>query len=123
MHRPIRSRLLAPLAALTASLPLAGCVVIDTNSHTERSGTEISPTTLAQIEPGKPTEFVIALVGEPSSRTSLSDGTEIWKWTYREKRTSGGHILFVVDSDSTSEKTRTTYVEICAGQVVKAWQD
>ena len=123
MTRPLRSRTgLAP-ALLLACLPLAGCVVIDSDSHTETSGTQISPTTLAQVEPGKSADFVLALLGEPSSRTTLADGTEIWKWTYRETRRSGGHILFVIDSDSTRETTLTSYVELCNGLVVKAWQD
>jgi outer membrane protein assembly factor BamE (lipoprotein component of BamABCDE complex) len=111
------------LASLLGAAALASCVVIDTDSHAETTGTKVSPATLAEIEPGRPADFVVALLGEPSATTTLADGTEIWKWSYRETKTSGGHILFVLDADSTRETIHTTYVELCDGRVVKAWQD
>lgn len=122
MERLQTSRLPAWLACGLA-LSLAPACIIHADSHTTRSGKYISTETVQRIEPGKPAEYVVAVLGEPSSRQSLADGTEIWKWTYRERKQSSGAVFLVVDSDSTTETERATYVELQHGVVIRAWQD
>lgn len=111
------------LLTLAAGLCLLPACIINADSHTTRSGKYISTDTVQRIEPGKNADYVIAVLGEPSSRQALADGTEIWKWTYRERKRSSGAIFLVVDSDSTTETERATYVELQHGVVVRAWQD
>lgn len=110
------------LALASAALLLPACI-INANSHTTRSGKYISAETVQRIEPGKGQDYVFALLGDPSSKQVLGDGTEIWKWTYRERKTSSGAVFLIVDSDQTTETERATYVEFQGGQVVRSWQD
>jgi outer membrane protein assembly factor BamE (lipoprotein component of BamABCDE complex) len=110
-----------PATALLA-LASAGCI-IKADSHVHRSGCDISRETLGQIEPGKKQDFVLALLGEPSTKTTLEGETEIWKWRYSEKRVRSGSLFLVFDSDTTSEREGSTFVQFEKGLVVKAWQD
>lgn len=111
----------AALALLAA--PLAGGCVINASSNSEVSGRYVSEATIQRIQPGKDAEYVLALLGEPSSRTQVSDGTEIWKWGYRKEKRSGSGIAFVFSGKSTTTTEHTTYVELKDGVVVKSWRD
>ena len=74
---------------------LAGCVIVNADSHTKYEGRYVGDETLAQIRPGSTQEFVSALIGEPTSRTDLSDGTAIWKWSYSKRVTSKNYVLLL----------------------------
>ena len=110
------------LAPLILCLSLAGCV-IDTSSHNERSGKYVSHETLEQIQPGRTSEFVLALLGEPSSRSQADGKTEVWKWEFQNREHHSGSLIFVIDSNKTTETRSTTYVLFEDGKVSKAWQD
>jgi outer membrane protein assembly factor BamE (lipoprotein component of BamABCDE complex) len=112
----------APLAALAALAFAPGCI-LNVDSHRERQGRYVSSATLAQIEPGRSTEYVRALLGEPSSRTVVDGDIEIWKWLYTETRRSGGQLIFIFSGDATDRVEGATYVEFQAGVVRKTWQD
>jgi outer membrane protein assembly factor BamE (lipoprotein component of BamABCDE complex) len=103
-------------------LTLSSCV-IDTSSHNERSGRFISRETLEQIQSGRSRDFVLALLGDPTSRSRADEKTEIWRWEYRNCEHHSGSLVFVIDSDKTTETRSTTYVLFEDGQVAKAWQD
>jgi outer membrane protein assembly factor BamE (lipoprotein component of BamABCDE complex) len=123
MSNPARlARLALPAAALSIPLLFSGCI-IHADSHVHRTGVEVSRETLAQVEPGRKKDFVIALLGEPTSRTTLEGGTEIWKWTYTEKRVRRGSLFLILDSDTTQERNGATYVQFEDEVVAKAWQD
>jgi len=110
---------LLPLAALTLC---SGCV-INTDSHSHASGRYIGEKTFEQVSPGKTKEFVLAVLGEPETRTPLSDGTEIWKWIYRQKKKESGSVLFVFNGDTTTETETSTFVQFKDGVVSQAWRD
>lgn len=114
------SRSATALALVT--LGLCGCI-INTDSHSQYSGKYISQQTLDQVSPGKTKEFVLAVLGEPSTKTPLSDGTEIWKWRYRNTKRSSGSVLFVFNGDSTTETETATYVLFNADLVTETWRD
>ncbi len=119
-----RSHIASTCVAFAIALATSSCI-INANSHTTRSGRFVSAETLAQIQPGKSKEYVATVLGEPSSKNELSDGTgtEIWKWTWREKRSSSGAVFLIIDSDHSTEEERSTYVEFLNGVVSKSWQD
>jgi outer membrane protein assembly factor BamE (lipoprotein component of BamABCDE complex) len=115
-------RIAAFVSVLGAAAVLPGCL-IGSSSRTQVTGRYVGPETLAQIQPGKSAEYVSELLGEPSQKSSLEDGTEIWKWNYTESRNSSGSVIFIFASNSKTETQRTTYVELKNGVVVKAWRD
>jgi outer membrane protein assembly factor BamE (lipoprotein component of BamABCDE complex) len=109
-------------ASLLLCACLAGCI-IDTTSRSERSGRQIGRETLEQVQPGRTQEFVLALLGDPTSRSSAGDKTEVWKWEYRCREHRSGSLIFVIDSDKTTEVRSTTYVLFEDAKVSRAWQD
>jgi outer membrane protein assembly factor BamE (lipoprotein component of BamABCDE complex) len=120
MIRMIRAATVITLLGIVAVTP--GCL-IGSSSRTNVSGRYVGPDTLAQIQPGKSEAYVTALLGDPSDKIQVEDGTSIWKWRYTETRNSSGTVIFLVASDSKTETQRTTYVEFNHGTVVKAWHD
>jgi len=114
----------AALCVAAGSLAvLSGCLV-RSSSKTVYSGRYIGTDTVSQIEPGKSKEdFVLAVLGAPTSRTPLSDGAEVWKWEYRKKKTSSGAVFLLVDADDHTETTGATYVVLRESVVEKVWQD
>lgn len=122
MHRAARWILAAlPLAAVST---LAGCVIVNADSHTRYEGRYVSDETLAQIQPGATQEYVIALIGEPSSRSELSDNSEVWKWAYSKRVTSQNHVLLLFSGDSSKESAGAVYVDFGPdGLVRRHWRD
>jgi outer membrane protein assembly factor BamE (lipoprotein component of BamABCDE complex) len=115
---------LRPLAfALLAALP-AGCVVVQSDTKTSTSGHEVSETTLAQIRPGATQEYVLALLGEPTRRSALGDGSSIWKWSSSRKETSSGSFILLFSGDRTVEIESSCYVEFAPDGLVRhTWRD
>ncbi len=119
----MRVQTLAACLALALALA-ASCVVVQSDSRTKYSGRHVSEATLAQITPGKSQEFVLAVVGEPSSRTKLDDGGEIWKWAHTRRETSSGHFILLFSGDRSVETEGATYVEFTPEKLVRhTWRD
>lgn len=120
MTRTLRSL----LAALALGSALAGCVVIRSDSHTKYRGRHVSDTTLHQIQPGTTQEYVLALLDEPATKTDLSDGASIWKWSYTKETSSANSLIFVFRGRSSHETQRAVYVEFDEhGHVRRTWRD
>jgi len=112
-------------AALLASLIafcLTGCLVMS-SEKTEVEGTPVSEETFAQIEPGSSEDLVIALLGEPTTRDDLSDGTNLLKWTYRKTTKKGSAVLVIFAGSKKTEEAGTIYVILEDGRVKKVWRD
>jgi outer membrane protein assembly factor BamE (lipoprotein component of BamABCDE complex) len=122
MHRAARWFLAAlPLAAVPT---LGGCVIVNADSHTRYEGRYVSDETLAQIQPGATQEYVTALLGEPSSRNELSDGSSVWKWAYSKRVTSQSHVLLLFSGDSSKENAGAVYVDFGTDHLVRRhWRD
>jgi outer membrane protein assembly factor BamE (lipoprotein component of BamABCDE complex) len=104
------------------TIALSGCL-IGGSSKTEVTGVHVGPETIAQLRPGTTKAFVLALLGEPTSKTDLGDGSALWKWAYSERKTSSGAVLFVFGSETKHETTSTCYVEFKDDIVQRAWRD
>jgi outer membrane protein assembly factor BamE (lipoprotein component of BamABCDE complex) len=114
----------ATLSLVLSTLLLApACVVISTDGHEEISGQYVSAETLAQIQTGSTQEYVISLLDEPTSKTALSDGTEIWKWTYSSSSSSSSHLLFLINAEKNTKNHHSSYVQFENGVVTKSWRD
>lgn len=102
----------------------ASCVVVQSDSRTHYSGRYVSESTLAQVTPGKTQDFVLAVIGEPSSRTTLDDGGEIWKWAHTKREDSSGHLILVFSGGRSVEVEGATYVEFTPDKLVRhTWRD
>ncbi len=57
-------------------LSLTSCV-IGLDSHSSQSGDYVSQESMRQIAAGKSSDFVLAILGEPTSKVTLEAGVEI----------------------------------------------
>ena len=115
---------LASLALLAGALALIPGCLVNSSSRTEYSGRYISADTVKQIEPGKSkSDFVVAVLGDPSSKNKLDDGSEVWKWEYQKKHSSSGQVFLLVNSNDHTESQGATYVVMRDGVVERVWQD
>lgn len=110
------------LLALVATFALSGCL-IGGSSKTHVTGTKVGPETIAQLQSGKSQAFLLALLGEPTSKADVGNSSSLWKWTYSERKTSSGSVLFIFGSTSEQEITSTCCVEFKQEFVVRAWRD
>jgi len=122
MHRA--ARLVLAALPLAAAPTLGGCVIVNADSHTRYEGRYVSDETLAQLHPGATQEYVVALLGEPSSRSELSDGSSVWKWAYSKRVTSQSHVLLLFSGDSSKENAGAVYVDFGPDHLVRRhWRD
>jgi len=121
-----RSVALAATIALGVSAAVAstGCLASGSSRSTV-SGRFIGEDTVSKIEPGVTTrEWVRAVLGEPTSAATLTDGrTEVWKWEFSETRASRGAVFLLFRSSTNRTTQRTVYVEFEDGVVRRAWSD
>ncbi|MBL0922522.1 MAG: hypothetical protein IBJ10_10395 [Phycisphaerales bacterium] len=117
-------RAVAACAGVLVLATLAGCLASG-NSSTTVSGRYVGPETISRIEPGVTTrEWVQATLGEPTSRTALSDGrTEVWRWEHRSVSSSRATALLLVRGSNRHERVGAAIVEIVDGVVTRAWID
>jgi outer membrane protein assembly factor BamE (lipoprotein component of BamABCDE complex) len=98
-----------------------GCLVSADSSQT-RSGSFVPENTFDQIKTGQTTvAWVKAVLGEPSSKNT-ADNTEIWKWSYTERKESSGAIFLIFGGHDEKEQTHAAYVEFKDGVVVNKWR-
>src|SRR5262249_33869524 len=84
------------LAGLSMNL---GCL-FGGSSETHREGAYVSDSTLGTIEAGKTTQaWVLATLGEPSKKTELEPGHELWNYEYKEKKESNGYVFLIFAGD------------------------
>ena len=114
---------LAGLGLGAGVLLSSGCL-IHSHSRTEYSGKYIGSATFDRIEEGKSTsEFVLATLGEPTRRSPLSDGTEVWKWEYRRTQESSGSVFLLYGGSGHSENEGAAFVTVKDGVVARKWRD
>jgi outer membrane protein assembly factor BamE (lipoprotein component of BamABCDE complex) len=109
---------------LAASL-LGGCLVTSSNQVQTR-GTQVSPATLRQVEPGETTEsWLLATLGEPSERTPVpgQSGVEILKYVYSVQDSGSGTVFLVFAGSHDRSRRTTTYFELTDGVVTRFWKE
>ena len=112
----------ARIILILLAVTLAGCV-ITSREETEYEGKHVGETTLSQIGPGSPEDFVLALLGEPTERIKFENGTTLLKWSYAKTTTRRGTIIVLFAGKSTTRETGTIYVTLIDGMVNKVWRD
>ena len=112
------------IVAVIAGMAAASGCLIHSTSRTEYSGRYIGSATYDRVEEGKSTaEYVLATLGEPTKRSPLSDGTEVWKWEYRRTHSSSGSVFLLYGGSGRSENEGAVFVEVKDGVAAKKWRD
>lgn len=119
----VAGNMILSVVAAGTLLALGGCLV-GSEKSVSNEGNQVTPATLSQIEPGKTRrDWVVATLGEPTSKAPLEDGGEVWKYTYTRREKSSGFVLFIFAGSTVESKSGSTYVEFDnVGTVRKSWQ-
>src|SRR3954468_18141300 len=118
MNRRI-SRYAAFVFAFACPLALTGCLV-SSDSSQKTTGNYVAESTLDKTQPGKtPASWVQATLGEPDSKQKIeSTGSELWKYSYTEKRESSGAVFLIFAGHDTKETNGHAFVEMRDGVVI-----
>src|SRR5690606_16884778 len=105
-----------PALIIATLVLLAGC------SSPPRTGVRIGDETLEQLEAGVTTrEWLVALIGEPSSRSVVQgvENTEVYRYTLVEHK--GGMLAGLIGGGSQSSSV--IYFILTDGVVTRYWAD
>ena len=141
-HRSLVGAALVASAALTgcsSTMRLEGKVQLE-GPLTLSEGPYVGREMFDRLEVGSDAMWAIALFGEPTQRTTLSDGSRVWRWTFRHLAldTSISPSLLSVgraseDAGSDDEDARdheparmtitNTYVRVVDDRIDAKWRD
>ena len=110
---------LLTLAAL--ALTLNGCL-ITVESDTDSVDTVWSDSDVSRLELGSSDEqWVRSSFGEPNSKRSYSDGSEVWKYRNVSERDFELGVFLVFSIDVEEEQVETLSIELREGVVTNYW--
>jgi outer membrane protein assembly factor BamE (lipoprotein component of BamABCDE complex) len=119
----IMTRAAAAILLAATACGLGGCLISSHNSTTI-SGSYVSPATYDEVKPGETTaEWVKAAFGEPSCKTPLASGEELWKWTYSKTKEGTGTVLFIFGGSDKTETVGHVNIQVRDGVVIHKWRD
>jgi hypothetical protein len=109
------------LAILALAFALTGCLVtVDSDSrpiHTVWNEGEV-----ARLQVGRSDQdWVRASFGEPISKLSYADGSEIWKYRNRSEKDTEVGLFLVFSVDVEEERVDTLSIEFVDGVVSNYW--
>jgi len=110
------------LLLLTFPLLFSSCL-FGVETDVSSSGRYVSVETLARIQPGESTEFVVALLGDPNEKLTSASGNQIWRWDYSSTTTESGGVFLIARTKKRTSESNSTYVEFSDGVVVNSWRD
>jgi outer membrane protein assembly factor BamE (lipoprotein component of BamABCDE complex) len=118
------ARRISSFIFLVALVALLGGCLVSATSNEKRSGNYVPESTFSQIEPGKTSAgWVEATLGQPSSKNKVeATDSEIWKYSYTERKDSSGAVFLLFGGHDSKETTGHAFVEIKDGVVVHKWR-
>ena len=125
MKSPRTTAALLTLSLVLPAFSIGGCLVCGTSSVTyDGKGPMVSQKTLDRIEPGTTSKLeLLALLGEPTRKEELSDGTELYTYNYVKKTEKNVTVLLLLAVHEDDEDRNRLYFEIEDDVVRKFWQD
>ena len=112
------------LALATAFLLVAAGCLVTSSKKTEESGVRVSQVTLDQIRPGETTEgWLVAAVGEPTTKREAGDGTAILRYEYVTTTSSGGTVFLLFAGGSKKKESSTVIFEVKDGVIQRYWTE
>src|SRR4051812_29251594 len=117
----IGKRFLCAVAVL-AMITSFGCLV-GGSSEVKREGSYVSESTLNTIEPGKTGKaWILATLGEPSSKKEIEPGHELWKYSYKETKQGDGYVFLIFAGSDKQVAGGNVFVEFKDDVVSKSWR-
>lgn len=102
---------------------LGGCLVSSSN-NTSITGAYVSPASYDQVEAGTTKmDWVEGAFGAPTSKTTLADGQELWRWTYTKTKDGHGSVLFIFGGSDHTETIGHVNIQCKDGLVLQKWRD
>jgi len=100
---------------------MTGCLISSEN-HAAFTGNYVPSDTLSRIRVGESTPaYTEALMGTPTNKTDLEDGSSIWRWDYTIHKSGEGTLFLIFDGEHSTTKQHATYVEFRDGLVSRKW--
>lgn len=114
----------AALAALTlAALAMPGCLVTS-NSSSSYSGDRVEPGSERQVVLHKSSpDDAVAILGEPTTRSTLDDGEQVLTWTWTHHTKSSGSVFLVFGGSSDTTHERSLHIGFRDGLAVRKWRN
>lgn len=110
-----------PVAAVSLAV-LPGCL-IGSDRQVRTTGSFVQRDALDRVMVGESTPaFVEAMLGAPSSKTTLENGQEVWRWDYTRIENSDGYLFLIFRGETRKEHRASTYVQFKDGVVIEKWQ-
>ena len=113
------------LGAMSLVLLAGGCLVTSGKSMSE-CGIQVSDSTLGQVELGETSAaWLVATLGEPTSRTCVEGypNVEIFRYDHVKTSRSGGTIFLLFATGSKKQVSERTFFELTDGVVTKYWKE
>ena len=93
-------------------------------SRTEVSGRGVPEDTLAQVKPRETAKaWVLRFLGEPTTRETIADGTEVLTYVYERKTETRSGILLLFGRTRTYIDKTTVHVELKDDLVQRIWRE
>lgn len=113
--------------AMNGSMKLEGPIQMQISGPSVTyAGTYVSAGLFDRIKLGSTKgEWLVAVLGEPQARTALSDGTELWRWSYQplSEQASPLALWNAGGKDEPHVKQSLTFVQLRESVVIDKWRD
>jgi hypothetical protein len=107
----------------TMGLALSGCLVT-VDSHSRAVNTAWSDNQVANLQVGKSDQQMVKkFFGDPFTRLTNADGTEIWKYRNIYKKDTEFGLFLLLSVDSKNERVETLSIEFADGIVNSYWTE
>lgn len=109
------------IVLLASSLMLTGCL-LTVNSDSRNLQSAWSEADVARMQLGTTdTSWVRSTFGDPVTKLTYADGTEIWKYRNRSEKDTEVGLFLIFSVDVEEERTETLSVEFSNGVVTNYW--
>ena len=120
---PTDTRRLVALCAAAVAMTLPACSIISSENHVSYTGNYVPSDSLSQIRVGESTpEYTAAILGEPTSKSDLDDGTSIWRLGQAEVINDLIDYFLLAILESPGDKTAVDHVLDHIQTVITAWK-
>lgn len=100
---------------------LSGCIIARSSTR-EESGKKIGEATLRQLEVDSTTQdWVLSVLGEPTRRSAIEEGAEIWVYEYQLKKESRVGVVVLLSSEDEKIENQSVFLEFKNKVLTRYW--